>query len=150
MNVFDGLGLVTRPEVYLPALGFLGLALLSSWALFRATDRRKRYDDEWIEADQSHGSRDDHPRLEQWRTAQDWLQDQEVDKRDEQPADLEQQPRIGDLSRLGAPPEERSTHDRRRSGHETRDVEREVRVGNRYVTGERLDDDVDGQEEQQT
>lgn len=84
MNVFDGLGLVTRPEVYLPALGFLGLAFLSSWALFRATNRRKRYDDEWIEPDQSHGIHDVHPRPEQWRTAQDWLQDQDLDHRDEE------------------------------------------------------------------
>ena len=92
MNVFDGLGLVTRPEGYLPALGFLGLALLSSWALFRATDRRKRYDDEWIEPDQTTELRRGGRRPEQWRTAQDSLQDQEIDHRDELPADLEQQP----------------------------------------------------------
>jgi hypothetical protein len=124
MNVFDGLELVTRPEVYLPALGFLCLALLSSWALFRATDRRKRYDDEWIDEDQSHGSHDHHPRPEQWRTAQDWLQDQELNQRDEQPADLEQQPRNADLSKLGAPPEERSIHDQRQGDQEVPGVDR--------------------------
>jgi hypothetical protein len=122
MNVFDGLGLVTRPEVYLPALGFLGLALLSSWALFRATDRRKRYDDEWIESDQSHGIHDDHPRPEQWRTAQDWLlEDHEVGQRDEQPAGLRQQ-LTGDISKLGVPPEERSAENPRGSDPEVEDV----------------------------
>jgi hypothetical protein len=45
MNVFDDLGLLARPEALLPVLGFLGLALLSSWTLFRATARRKRDDD---------------------------------------------------------------------------------------------------------
>jgi uncharacterized membrane protein len=35
----------TQPEVFLPILGFLGLALLASWAIFRVTDRKKRDDD---------------------------------------------------------------------------------------------------------
>lgn len=106
MTFFDGLGLLTRPEVYISALGFLGIALVSSWALFRATDRRKRYDDEWIESDESDGIHDDHPRPEQWRMAPDWLQDQDLDRRDEQPVDLEAQPRAGDLSKFGTPPKE--------------------------------------------
>lgn len=81
MIIFKDLELITRPEVYLPALGFLGLALLSSWALFRATGRRKRYDDEWIEADQTTANDHDERRPEAWRTPEDWLQDQDDQRR---------------------------------------------------------------------
>jgi len=42
--------ILQRPEVFIPTLGFLALAVLASWAIFRATDRRTP-DDEGIEED---------------------------------------------------------------------------------------------------
>lgn len=81
MIVFQDLDLITRPEVYLPALGFLGLLLLSSWALFRATDRRKRYDDELPDEDQTYADENDLDRPERWRTPADWVRDPEDERR---------------------------------------------------------------------
>lgn len=42
LRSLDGL---LRPEIVIPILAFLGLCLLSSWALFRALDPRNRRDD---------------------------------------------------------------------------------------------------------
>jgi hypothetical protein len=41
---FDG-SILQRPEVLIPILGFLGLAVLATWAIFHATYPKKRDDD---------------------------------------------------------------------------------------------------------